>query len=333
MLKIFKRLTAYSREHYDGESLDWSRRNHQIVGLLMSIAFIVFSVILFYILTISPMKQVSRAHNWIQTPCEVRYMGLSFDDSPELILRYTYEIDGKKYFSSGYKAGHSRKNDLLCSAGMKTFCYVNPNDQTEAVMFKDGRIWTPWVLIPIAMFILGIFILKKAIGYIRAGAQKTTPKELYGSKKEIVKGMMGGLLFLTVISIIAFSMLNIMYFEPSRQIENTKDWVQTPCLIKQMHFPLNSSSMNITYQYKFNNKFFQSNVYSLPDLEPEKGQIFASDQIASCFVNPNNPSEAMFIKPQIPTQDWSGFIIIMGTVWGVGLGLFIYFLYQLLCYR
>lgn len=110
-----------------------------LIGFIFSFIGLVF----FYFLTVSPLLSVMSAKSWRETPCTIlRSEVKSHGDTYSVDVEYVYEIDGRTYngtrfnFLTGSSSGTERKQRMADKypVGSQAFCYVNPDDPTDAVL-------------------------------------------------------------------------------------------------------------------------------------------------------------------------------------------------------
>ena len=106
------------------------------------------------------------------------------------------------------------------------------------------------------------------------------------------------------------AMLWFMVINPIIQVSRSGNWVKTPCHIIKSELKTNSDSDGNTYRpvihynYEYNGRNYTSEKVdfagdvSSSDYEGESSYLkdFPLDQTRSCFVNPDDPSEAVLVK-------------------------------------
>ena len=153
-------------------NLDLTKRSHQIMGLIIGLAFTIIGIITSYLWAFNPAFKIAEAQNWIKAICTIESMDYkSYDDihgaHSEMVVRYTYEYDGKKYWSSNYRYGKANYyKGMIFQPGQQADCFVNPDNPEEAVMIRDDSAWSLWALLSITFIFLGSFAIFKAIRYM-----------------------------------------------------------------------------------------------------------------------------------------------------------------------
>ncbi|MHC4213374.1 MAG: DUF3592 domain-containing protein [Planctomycetota bacterium] len=152
------------------QSLDMTKRSHQIMGIIIGLAFTILAIVASYSLAFKPVSKIAEAQNWDKTICTIESMDYKEthpDHGAEMVVRYTYEYDGKKYWSSNYRYGKATySKGMIFQPGQQADCFVNPDNPEEAVMIRDDSVWSLWALLSISFIFLGIFAIFKAIRYM-----------------------------------------------------------------------------------------------------------------------------------------------------------------------
>ncbi len=130
--------------------------------------FLAVGLAVSYFMTLRPLWGVLAARAWQKTPCTVLASSVrshSSDDGTtySINILYSYEVAGREYkanrhsFMGGSSSGHDRKAAVVrrYPPGLKTFCYVDPRDPTEAVLDRGitGSFW--WGLFPLIFVAVG----------------------------------------------------------------------------------------------------------------------------------------------------------------------------------
>jgi hypothetical protein len=154
------------------KSLDMTKRSHQIMGIMIGVAFTIIGIVTSYIWAFNPASKIAEAQNWNETICTIESMDYKTTHDQrgahsEMVVRYTYEYDGKKYWSSNYRYGKARySKGMIFQPGQQTACFVNPDNPEEAVMIRDDSAWSLWALLSISFIFLGLFAIFTAIRYM-----------------------------------------------------------------------------------------------------------------------------------------------------------------------
>ncbi len=119
--------------------------------------FLAAGCAMLFFMAIRPVFKIVTAANWPATPCVVvssRVQSHSSDDGTtySVDILYAYEFNGREYksnryhFLGGSSSGYGSKAAIVRGypPGMRTTCYVNPRDPTEAVL-ERGLTKDLWV--------------------------------------------------------------------------------------------------------------------------------------------------------------------------------------------
>lgn len=158
-------------------SLDPTKRSHQIMGIIIGAAFVIIGIGVSYMAFFRPASKIAEAQNWDKIICTIESMDYKTEHTKtgpgrtavhsKMVVRYTYEYNGEKYWSSNYRYGKAKyTKGMLFQPSQQTYCFVNPDNPEEAVMIRDDSAWSLWVLLPVAFIFLGIFAVFKAIRYM-----------------------------------------------------------------------------------------------------------------------------------------------------------------------
>ena len=134
------------------------------IGISVLIIFISFFII-FLSIKDFVMKE-NETKNYHETICEIleferveQYRG-----GKKLILTYTFEVEGRKYFSSKFSNGVGEVNDFekLYPLENKFKVYYNPKNPSESVLVLGGRryFWNGAMVLGVILLIIG------AIGFL-----------------------------------------------------------------------------------------------------------------------------------------------------------------------
>jgi len=111
---------------------------YQIIAAISGLAMVLYFFLPQFCAYIS-------ARNWVETSCTV--IETSYDTDfvgkkhSTLVLlyyvRYSYEVNNRKFFSKRCDLSRDYVSTPDYSDGMKTICYVNPNDPNDAVLNRN----------------------------------------------------------------------------------------------------------------------------------------------------------------------------------------------------
>ncbi|MCF7957072.1 MAG: DUF3592 domain-containing protein [Phycisphaerae bacterium] len=250
---------------------------------------------------------------WQETPCTILTCSIvdDFDDeSPYAIdIAYQYEFNDKSYTSSTYQLNNNGSSDYAEVGSLanqyrpksQAICYVNP-DQPDQAILTHKSLWEGlFIFLPLIFVIVGG-------GGIYFTWRKTDPekKEVKSSKSQAAKSTKVGLIFFAVFGLVGLGVLFPFFIIPLSNIINARSWQETPCKIISTNLRSHSDddgttySIDILYEYQFNNQTYRSNRYSFStgSSSGSKGKraVIKSYRTAknpTCYVNPDAPSQAV----------------------------------------
>ena len=165
--------------------LDLTNPRDQKIALMIASIFIPLTGVASYFMLVRPISKARQAKNWIETECVIESEELKTSTRhvqgrprrvSRLVVRYSYEYEGKKYESDKYgftgTTGTSGSGITVAKTrppGTKTICYVNPDNPVEAVLSGEVSLkGILWGLLPAGMFIIGIIGLLKVLRHMLA---------------------------------------------------------------------------------------------------------------------------------------------------------------------
>ncbi len=140
-------------------------------NVLLSLFFSVFLLIglsVFYSICLRPAVNLLQSEKWQKTPCRIISSSVGSHDGDDgttysVDILYSYNLNDREYRSSTYSfmggstSGREGKREIVNSypPGMSTFCYVNPEDSTNAVLNRKFTADMLFGLIPLIFVIVG----------------------------------------------------------------------------------------------------------------------------------------------------------------------------------
>ncbi|MCA9075447.1 MAG: DUF3592 domain-containing protein [Planctomycetaceae bacterium] len=126
---------------------------------------------MFYFMTLGPLLNVYRARTWVETPCTITSSRVERHDGDDgdtfsIEITYDYAFRGQPYggdryhFMIGSSSGYDGKKAVVDAhpVGMKTVCYVDPLNPSEAVI-ERGLTWDMlWGLFCVPFLVVGFGI-------------------------------------------------------------------------------------------------------------------------------------------------------------------------------
>lgn len=126
------------------------RRGNPVLGVILFGGFTLMGSALVYALLVHPVLRVWAARSWHQTDCrivsgQVVYHSGNKGPTYSVEIVFKYHVGGQHYqsrhydFMEGSTSGYDDKQAVVdrYPPGMRTVCYVNPSDPTDAVLDRD----------------------------------------------------------------------------------------------------------------------------------------------------------------------------------------------------
>jgi hypothetical protein len=264
---------------------------------------------------------------WPSVPCQVlaSTVGEGPSDKPyRFHVTYRYRWEGREH--EGHNLGHEGHglgseniptSDLAEAerltrtyhAGAQTECFVNPTDPTEAILRHDS-LGPPFLLA--AFCVLAAWFLGTA--FLRGPA---SVEKFYG-------------VFLLVMGATCY--LGLFGWPLARGVRSWA-WRPTPCVIEssKVRSHTNGGLVTVTahwadvvYRYEFDGQTYRANTYNASDVGAgwyygARGvaRAYPASLMTTCFVNPDDPSEAVLERSISASQLYGIWPIII-----TGLGAF-----------
>jgi hypothetical protein len=190
-----------------------TRRREETLGTAGKVfLFGVFTLvggILGYFFVGRPLQTHFAAKDWPATPCEivksqvVQHSGSKGGSTYSISIAYRYEVRGRELYSTTYSitslsgsssAGRSSKERVVARypVGMKTVCYVNPEDPTDTLLNRDLSPWLLLGLIPAIFLSVGLVGLGSMVWpALRRMRERSTMPILPGASGIVSSGSIG----------------------------------------------------------------------------------------------------------------------------------------------
>jgi hypothetical protein len=286
----------------------------------LSLFFLFFFGIgsLFELLLLHEFIRVTGQQAWKKTPCTIvaaEVQERQEGDEPYVFtVRYQYEYEGQACEGTGYRRGYdgsgeySKAQELAekYPVGLATSCYVNPENLSEAVLERDS------MLIGLVLFFPLIFVLIGAGGlyftWRRRPPEEAMPIAPAGASVARAKGLgrFGLAAFFSIFAIVGGVMLYFLSVKPIARTLAAESWVETPCRVLRAEVRDHDSddgttySVYILYEYEFDGRTYKSDRYDFmagsSSGYKDKARVvqaYLSAERPVCYVNPQNPSEAV----------------------------------------
>ncbi|HEX6861974.1 MAG TPA: DUF3592 domain-containing protein [Thermoanaerobaculia bacterium] len=166
------------------EPLSQRRRGFQGTGclVLFGLVFALIGGVALWFMFVRPMSRFLAARSWQETPAvivESQVLESSDSDSTtyKADVHFTYTFEGREYrsnrynFLDAYSSGRSGKEEIVAyySPGLRTVCWVNPENPSEAVLKKDFSASYLIGLLPLVFLLAGAGVMWLGV---KAGSQK-----------------------------------------------------------------------------------------------------------------------------------------------------------------
>ncbi len=299
----------------------------QTVGckLGLTIFFLIFFLMgsLFLTLMGQEFCQCCAPYFWKETPCTIISSKIipakNSESDNEFKVQYNYRYKNRNYtcdkFSSKDKVTENARHwKQKYTKGLKTKCYVNPDSPGEAVINRSVE----WLLFAFLLIPL-VFV---AIG--GGGIYGTWKKEKIENissaaavgKRKSEKQLNVPVIFFAVFFIIGGSFGWLVIVNPLLKIKESEKWSKKPCKIISSRVKVSHDNdgsaykVDIAFKYQFSGKKYISSNYDFvtgsDNDYSSKQQVvdhYPVGKSAYCYVNPENPAEAV-ISREFNTPWW-----------------------------
>jgi hypothetical protein len=268
--------------------------------------------------------------HWPTAPCTILTSTAGPDGSGYAAkFRYRYDFAGKSHIGNLYRKGYTGSNDFQAAdkltkayaAGTNRTCHVNPANADEAVLdVEAGWTWLAMLWFPAIFMAIG----GGGAYFVWFGRDKR--KALSDSGKPISEkvirrsGLRVGIALLALAFIGGASWSVLWAFPTIQKFATSESWPATPCKVissrVQSHESNDNSttySVDILYSYKVNGQEFKSSRYDFIGGSSSGAQSkreivshYHAGKMATCYVNPNNPSEAVLS----PGWNWKALLLL-----------------------
>jgi len=287
------------------------------LGLSLFFLFFFGMGTLFEALMLREFGRAAGQRAWKKVPCtvldsDVREQG---GEEPYMFaVRYQYEYGGQTCEGTVYKRGYrgsgeySKTQELVrkFSAGLRTSCYVNPEDANEVVLQRDSPLIGLVCLFPLIFVAIGA-------GGIYSVWRKRPPEEArpiaaiaVDATRRKRLGKYGLAAFFGIFAVAGGAMLYFLSIRPISRTLAAESWVETPCRVLRAEVRSHSDddgttySVHILYQYEFGGATYTNDRYDFMGGSSSgyKGKARVVDEYKSaerpvCYVNPQDPSESV----------------------------------------
>ncbi len=270
---------------------------------------------------------------WTPTPCTIIDSAAQEgegDDGYQFVVSYRYAYESRDYTSERYQRStrsfdHYAAAERLTEAyapGTQTTCLVNPDNPSEAVL-THGDLWMIFfIVIPLVFVVIGAggiyFTWKRGQQPKPAGeADGATVGSAISSpagKKSTGRKFLAVFFAIFLVAGIAASWL--AFIRPALKVQVARDWPAVPCVVESSRVRSHDSddgttySVDILYRYEAGGKVRRSNRYAFLggsssgyEGKREIVDTHPPDHETVCYVNPDDPSEAV-LNREMTTGMW-----------------------------
>ena len=257
------------------------------------------------------------------------------------VVRYEYQWQGRAHSSTQWSRqntffGDYSKAQRLASRyalDTKATCLVDPKNPDNAVLEK------PTLWIGLVVFFPLIFVGIGLIGIVamwRSGEAKEKPEERILSNRPALSargtklGRVAASVFFSFFFLIGSVVFLLFFVRPALGVLSARSWPATPCTVVssdvQRHRGSKSTtySVDVLYSYEVNGREFRSNRYGFMGGSSSgyqgKAEIaarFPAGAKAVCYVNPNDPAEAV-LERGFTAGMWIGLLPLIFVLVGAG---------------
>lgn len=260
--------------------------------------------------------------SWNQVPCRIESSSVltpshSNGDHYQFKVSYSYDAGGRRrqgaVLSKSYRHSDSYKKAAAhlkkFSAGAKTTCLVNPDNPNDSVLISDVPwVGVPFMIIPLIFMVIGFggvfMVWRGGAGRDGEGGEPRSPPSTRESEGFLVRW--GLAVFFSFFLVLGGAGTIAMLVIPVQTLIKAQDWEETPCRVISSRVAKHSGSeqttysVDIVYSYQVNGKTYRSDRYAASggsssgyDSKREVVSRYPKGGDAICFVNPDNPEEAI----------------------------------------
>lgn len=280
-----------------------------------------------------------QTRSWTKTPCVIMESQVDVvRDGYRFRVGYQYSFNGREWTSHKLnlkddnvfsKVGEADAKVRQYAPGGETYCYVNPKMPGQSILEFSS------LAMGFAVFLPMIFIVIGAAVFIGGWTSSSKPERQVRSKADggsSWKGRLGGAAFFSIF-FLAGSLIGYYFFlSPWINSLTSGDWKRTECTILSSRVQTHDGddgdtySVDILYAYEVNGRAYRSSQYSFMtgsssgySGKKEIVRRYPAGSQAVCYVNPDDPSEAVLNK-SLGGMAWFAILpLIFMIVGGVGI--------------
>lgn len=305
------------------------KNNHEIgpqniyVGTLL--AWVIAVVMSFLIFGPGEILRASKAFGWRKHTCEVRRWAMDeqMAKQPALLVTVAYEADGQPYEVTHRLSGHSQQElqdwaGLFLRPGDRIPCRISPNNPRELLLDRE---YVPFELFLFESVALAFLLAAVAILWARCARRDKAPAGILSLRIRKV-----GRLLLCGFVLVCCGTAMVRGFGDAILALNSLGWQKADAtiLVSSIRKARQGQSwgyqLDLRYTYVFHGKRYESTQWNLSDdpiLMRKALRELDAGEIVPCYVNPENPSQAILQR-----QLWIfiGLPVLMAIVVVAGCG-------------
>ena len=276
-----------------------------------------------------------QSRSWVKTPCVIMESQVDVvSDGYRFRVGYRYSFNGREW--GAYKLNlkdddvFSNVNEADAKAGKyalggEAYCYVNPKMPGQAILEFSSLAMGFAALLPM------IFILIGGGVFVGAWMSSSKPEREVRSKTDGGsgwKGRLGGAAFFSIFFLVGTLLGYFFFLSPWINSLSSGDWKKTECTILSSRVQIHDSddgdtySADILYSYEADGRNYRSSRYNFMSGSSSgysgKREIvnrYPEGSRAVCYVNPDDPSEAVLSK-SLGGMAWFAILPLIFTIVG-----------------
>ena len=280
----------------------------------------------------------ARAYFWRATPCTVvesqrTTQGLerSGGSDARILIRYRYEADGAAHTSDRLSLGAGVARDtraierllLDFPAGRRTQCWVNPANPAEAVLVRDSLWPALMLLVPLVFVAVGVG------GIILVWRAKPRAENAEPARTSQPGGKLLPRIFFAFFLVFGAVGVGFITVRPAVKMLAARGWPAVPCEVESSRVQSHSGddgatySVDILYRYRIRDREFHADRYDFIGGSSSgfagKNEVVRRHPAGTrtvCFVNPNDPTDAVLARGPQPVM-WFGLLPLIFLLIGL----------------
>jgi hypothetical protein len=306
--------------------------------IIFGLVWTIFSSI-FVVIGIKSYLSDAERSSWPTAPCEVDSFVVKskagLDPAFQPTINYSYSWKGTKHTGTKVwpdKEGEDKYHELaelidLQHEGKITECYINPENPSEAVIYPTSN--SSWSGVGFAIF--GVCFVMVGLGVLTMGVKSSGKKDKPISSKK--KGEGGNLImipFFGVFGLAGFAVLIFFVMPMWQKYFAAQAWEETVATVVWSQVRTHDGddgdtySADIFYKYQHAGREYKSNNVGLMG-GSSSGRGSKQDKVSAhprgkqitCFVNPDNPHDALLEREM---GWWAAFSLFPLPFIAIGVG-------------